>query len=188
MLSPRKLAAAHAAYYVVTGAWAVVDRSSFERVTGPKHDYWLVRLVGGLAVAVGASLGSAVVSGRRRQDDTTLALATSIAFVVADGYAPASSVSPTGCPSPETIRMFLPSSFADRTEWDGDPALMNMPSGTASPAASAIAYPRNGLTRELRPAKSTIGACVATMTPRLDLGTHPWRSLMPPEPDIACRC
>ena len=87
MLSPRKLAALHAAYYVVTGAWAVVDRRSFERITGPKHDYWLVRLVGGLAVAVGASLGSAVVSGRRRQDDTTLALATSIAFVVADGYA-----------------------------------------------------------------------------------------------------
>jgi hypothetical protein len=87
MLSPRKLAALHAAYYVVTGAWAVVDRRSFERVTGPKHDYWLVRLVGGLAIAVGISLGSAVLSGRRSQVDTTLALAASLAFVVADVHA-----------------------------------------------------------------------------------------------------
>lgn len=87
MLSPRKLAAGHAAYYVVTGAWAVLDRTSFERVTGPKHDYWLVRLVGGLAVAVGASLGAAVVTGRRSRDDTTLAFATSLAFVVADVHA-----------------------------------------------------------------------------------------------------
>ena len=86
-MSPRTLAALHASYYVVTGAWAIVDRTSFERVTGPKRDYWLVRLVGALAVAVGASLGSAIATGRRRRDDTTLALAASLAFVVADVHA-----------------------------------------------------------------------------------------------------
>lgn len=84
---PRKLAAAHAGYYVVTGAWAVLHRRSFELVTGPKHDYWLVRLVGGLALAVGASLGTAVATGRKSQADTTLALTTSLAFVVADVHA-----------------------------------------------------------------------------------------------------
>jgi hypothetical protein len=87
MLSPRRVAAVHAAYYVVTGAWAVVDRTSFERLTGPKRDYWLVRLVGGLAVCVGTSLGATVVTGRKRQQDVTLALATSLAFVVADVHA-----------------------------------------------------------------------------------------------------
>jgi hypothetical protein len=87
MLLPRKLAAAHAAYYVVTGAWAVVDRRSFERLTGRKRDYWLVRLVGGLTVAVGVSLGTAVVKGQRSRGDATLAFATSLAFLVADAYA-----------------------------------------------------------------------------------------------------
>jgi len=46
-----------------------------------------VRLVGGLAVAVGTSLGAAVFRGPRRREDVTLALATSLAFVAADGYA-----------------------------------------------------------------------------------------------------
>jgi len=87
VLVPRKVAAAHAGYYVVTGSWAIVHRKSFELVTGPKHDYWLVRLVGGLALAVGASLGAAAVTGRKSQDDRTLALATALAFVVADVHA-----------------------------------------------------------------------------------------------------
>ena len=45
-----------AAAYVATGLWPIVDLRSFERVTGPKHDDWLVRTVGGLAVALGAGL------------------------------------------------------------------------------------------------------------------------------------
>ena len=48
MLSPRTVAGIHATYYVVTGAWSVAHRASFERVSGPKRDYSLVRLVGGL--------------------------------------------------------------------------------------------------------------------------------------------
>lgn len=87
MISPRKLAAAHGAYYVVTGAWSLVDRRSFEHITGPKRDYWLVRLVGALAVAVGVSLGATVITGHRRKEAVTLALATSLAFVVADVHA-----------------------------------------------------------------------------------------------------
>ena len=87
VISARKLAAAHAAYYVVTGAWSVAHRASFERVTGPKREYWLVRLVGGLAAATGASLGAAVLTGRRRPEAAVLALASSAAFVAADVHA-----------------------------------------------------------------------------------------------------
>ncbi len=107
MLSPRKLAAVHASYYVVTGAWALVDRRSFERITGRKRDYWLVRLVGALAVAVGASLGSAVATGERRRDDTTLALATSLAFVAADVHA-SRSASPVYLGDVVVHAFFLP--------------------------------------------------------------------------------
>lgn len=52
----RATALGQAAAYVATGLWPIVDLRSFERVTGPKHDDWLVRTVGGLAVALGAGL------------------------------------------------------------------------------------------------------------------------------------
>jgi hypothetical protein len=60
-------------YYVLTGAWAVLHRRSFEAVSGPKTDYWLVRTVGLLAV----SIGTALVLGARRERPSpgTVALA-----------------------------------------------------------------------------------------------------------------
>jgi hypothetical protein len=55
---------AHALYFAVGGVWAVVGRRSFEAITGPKTDYWLVRTVGGLLAVVGAVIG---VAGWRRR-------------------------------------------------------------------------------------------------------------------------
>ncbi|MFN8622124.1 MAG: hypothetical protein U0869_15440 [Chloroflexota bacterium] len=55
-LLARAVALSHGAALIATGAWPLVDLRSFERVTGPKHDDWLVRTVGGLAVAFGAGL------------------------------------------------------------------------------------------------------------------------------------
>jgi hypothetical protein len=52
----RKLALVQAAFYVVTGVWPIVHIRSFERVTGPKRDKWLVRTVGVLVTAIGGSL------------------------------------------------------------------------------------------------------------------------------------
>jgi hypothetical protein len=40
------LAAIQAAYLVSGGVWPI-HRRSFERVTGRKHDFWLVRTVDG---------------------------------------------------------------------------------------------------------------------------------------------
>ena len=55
-LGLRRLIGLQGAYYVTMGAWAIVHRRSFEAVTGRKTDYWLVRTVGLLAAAIGASL------------------------------------------------------------------------------------------------------------------------------------
>ena len=52
----RRAALLQAGYYVVTGVWPLVHRRSFERITGPKVDYWLVRTVGVLVAAIGAGL------------------------------------------------------------------------------------------------------------------------------------
>lgn len=47
------VARAHGAFNVVSGAWPLVHRRSFEAVTGPKEDYWLVSTVGGLVAVNG---------------------------------------------------------------------------------------------------------------------------------------
>lgn len=83
-VSPRTLAGLNAAYLIGTGAWPLVHRSSFERVTGRKQDFWLVCTVGGLAAATGVSLGLAVFRGRKELETIVLALATGLVFGLAD--------------------------------------------------------------------------------------------------------
>jgi hypothetical protein len=53
------LALVQAGYYLVTGIWPLVSIETFERVTGPKVDRWLVKTVGALVTAIGAALGVA---------------------------------------------------------------------------------------------------------------------------------
>ena len=48
-----RLARAHGVFNVVNGLWPLLHMRSFERVTGPKADHWLVHTVGGLLVANG---------------------------------------------------------------------------------------------------------------------------------------
>lgn len=60
----RRTATLQAAYFLVSGLWPIVSRPTFEAVTGPKTDYWLVRTVGGLACVIGTTLG--VASYRNR--------------------------------------------------------------------------------------------------------------------------
>jgi hypothetical protein len=54
---------AQALYYTLTGIWPLVDLRSFEFVTGPKVDDWLVHTVGVLVTTIGAVLG---LAGYRR--------------------------------------------------------------------------------------------------------------------------
>jgi hypothetical protein len=45
-----------AVYYVITGLWPLVSLRTFESVTGPKVDDWLVQMVGLLAASIGVTL------------------------------------------------------------------------------------------------------------------------------------
>jgi hypothetical protein len=56
------VALAQGAFYVATGAWALVDLDSFMAVTGPKVDQGLVRTVGALVTLIGSALLLAVGS------------------------------------------------------------------------------------------------------------------------------
>jgi hypothetical protein len=48
-----RLSRAHGVLNVITGLWPVMHMRSFEAVSGPKVDRWLVRTVGGLMTANG---------------------------------------------------------------------------------------------------------------------------------------
>lgn len=84
MQLPRSLLLAQGTYYLATGIWPLLDRRSFERVTGPKTDFWLVRTVGSLIAIAGATM---IVASARRQpapDSATLAIGTAAALGAVD--------------------------------------------------------------------------------------------------------
>jgi hypothetical protein len=49
------LAKTHGAFNVASGMWPLVSMRTFEQVTGPKVDDWLVRTVAGLLVSTGVA-------------------------------------------------------------------------------------------------------------------------------------
>jgi hypothetical protein len=57
------LSMAQGLYYATTALWSLLSVGTFQRVTGPKTDVWLVKTVG---VLVGAIGGALVVAGFRR--------------------------------------------------------------------------------------------------------------------------
>lgn len=59
----RGLAAGQGAFYLATGVWPLLHMPSFEAVTGPKPEGWLVRTVGVLVASVGATLSLAARRG-----------------------------------------------------------------------------------------------------------------------------
>jgi len=80
----RPAVAALAAYYAVTGVWPLLHMPSFEAVTGPKQDRWLVNMVGALALANGIALA---VGLRRRPvlaETVALAVSSAVAFAAID--------------------------------------------------------------------------------------------------------
>jgi hypothetical protein len=56
------LARGQGLYYLVTGVWPLLSMHSFEAVTGPKVDRWLVKTVGVLVSVIGLTL---LLAGRR---------------------------------------------------------------------------------------------------------------------------
>jgi hypothetical protein len=57
-LARRALALVQGVEYMVAGMWALVHVESFQKVTGPKRDVWLVHVVGALVTVIGAVIAS----------------------------------------------------------------------------------------------------------------------------------
>jgi hypothetical protein len=59
-----RLACAQGVFYVGTGLWPILHLRSFEAVTGPKLEGWLVKTVGALITVMGGTL---LMAGLRRR-------------------------------------------------------------------------------------------------------------------------
>jgi hypothetical protein len=55
----RSLAIGQGIFYAITGFWPILSRETFEKVTGPKHDFWLVNTVGVIIGSIGLMMISA---------------------------------------------------------------------------------------------------------------------------------
>jgi len=71
-------------FYLATGVWPLVHIDSFQAVTGPKTDLWLVYTVGVLVAAVGLVLLAAARSGRITPEVVLLAAGCAVALAGID--------------------------------------------------------------------------------------------------------
>jgi hypothetical protein len=67
----RAIALVQGVFYLATGVWPLLDIDSFQVVTGPKVDLWLVRTVGVLVGVIGTVL---LLSVRRRRITPEIAI------------------------------------------------------------------------------------------------------------------
>jgi hypothetical protein len=82
--APRWLALLQGSFYLLTGLWPIVHLPSFERVSGPKQDDWLVKTVGALITVIGAALLRAGVASQHRREAELLAVGSAGALAAVD--------------------------------------------------------------------------------------------------------
>jgi hypothetical protein len=73
-----------AVFYILTGLWPLVSLPTFELVTGPKTDDWLVHTVGLLAATIGATLWIGASAARPTGATAFLATASAASFTAID--------------------------------------------------------------------------------------------------------
>ena len=80
----RRLATAQGLYFAATGLWPIVHLRSFEAITGPKPEGWLVKTVGALVTTIGGTLIAAGRRGRITPEVAGLAMGSSAALAAVD--------------------------------------------------------------------------------------------------------
>jgi hypothetical protein len=71
-------------YFTITGIWPILHIRSFEAVTGPKKDKWLVKTVGVLVAVVGVVLTASARKGQPSKDLEAVAVGSAAALSAVD--------------------------------------------------------------------------------------------------------
>lgn len=91
-----RLAWAQGTYFTAAGLWPLVDMRSFERITGPKRDKWLVETVGAVVLAIGGTLLLAARRGDESPPVRTLGMTSAAALAAIElRHGMAGTISPT---------------------------------------------------------------------------------------------
>ncbi len=78
------VAVAHGAFDVVTGVWPLLSMRTFQAVTGPKREHWLVKTVGVTIAAIGGTLAIAGARRRVTPEIATLGIASAAGLALVD--------------------------------------------------------------------------------------------------------
>jgi len=78
------LYAVQGVYYLLTGLWPLVSIDTFQMVTGPKTDLWLVQTVGALIIVIAVALLTAAWRGNRHIETIILAIGSIVALAAVD--------------------------------------------------------------------------------------------------------
>lgn len=73
-------------YFLVTGLWPLLEIRSFQKISGPKTDLWLVKTVGVLISVIGGVIAAAGMRGRITPEVAGLAMGSSAGLAVIDVY------------------------------------------------------------------------------------------------------
>jgi hypothetical protein len=73
-----------AAYYIITGAWPLLSRRAFEAATGRKRDWWLVQMVGLLALTNGIAIAGGARSDQPSKETLMLSVLSAASFATID--------------------------------------------------------------------------------------------------------
>jgi hypothetical protein len=128
------IALAQGVFYLATGVWPLVSIRSFEAITGPKTDGWLVKTAGVLIMAIGAAL---TLAGWRREVTPELRL---LAVVSALGL---TGIDVVYVSRGRISKMYLLDAVAELglvTGW----ALIAWQSGTQTSQSSSVPDSRSG--------------------------------------------
>jgi hypothetical protein len=80
---------------VATGVWPLLSRRTFEAVTGPKTDWWLVKTVGLMITAAGGAMLLAAARRRTTPEVALLAVGSAASLTAIDmGYVAKNRISP----------------------------------------------------------------------------------------------
>jgi hypothetical protein len=80
----RTLAIGQGLFYTITGFYPLFSRETFEKVTGPKHDFWLVNTVGVVIGSIGLTMISAGYNRRITPEIRGIGMGTAAGLTAID--------------------------------------------------------------------------------------------------------
>lgn len=89
------VAFAHSLYFLVTGIWPLLSISTFEAVTGPKTDDWLVQTVGALITVIAIVIAVAAIRQNITFEIMLLAIGSALGLALIDLVFVAQRIIPT---------------------------------------------------------------------------------------------